>query len=261
MCERERTKRWICLWVVHTWGKPITILHQPISSCQITGRAVGSNTGVSHTASKRPDPFLSALIYTQKTHRLDLCRGALWCIHWPVFKRFQLGSSRFLQTSSSLSQNPKAAKEEAAANQCIRSDWSYHRQLTRKWSVTDMGYVATLLETFRPDVPVLDLGHGLKSISFEIPDYFIIILPDFRCSACRWTPLSLGSAPWPWRACWERCRWWWPSPGRGPSPWSLPAASPWASRDSTPTPGNDGQRHTSMDDTSYGPPPALHGPR
>ena len=83
-------------------------------------------------------------------------------------------------------------------------------------------------------------------------------LPDFRCSACRWTRPSWGSAPWPWRACSGRCRRWWRGPGTGPLPWSSSAASPSASRGCTPTPGTGGRRRTSRGGTSYWTPPVLH---
>lgn len=110
VCVQVWLARWLWLRAFHTSGEPITILHQPISSCQIVGTPAGSNTGVSHSGLKLSDPHLSALIlkptlpffFSKEKKNTDFSRKAmklvsifpLWILRiWNCPKRFAVVSN------------------------------------------------------------------------------------------------------------------------------------------------------------------------
>lgn len=111
VCVQVWLARWLWLRAFHTSGEPITILHQPISSCQIVGTPAGSNTGVSHSGLKLSDLHLSALIlkptlpflfFYKEKKNTDFSRKAmklvsifpLWILRiWNCPKRFAVLSN------------------------------------------------------------------------------------------------------------------------------------------------------------------------
>lgn len=86
---------------------------------------------------------------------------------------------------------------------------------------------------------------------------------SFSPGCLHWEPprnaQSWGSAPWPWKGCWEQCRWWWLGQQRGPWQSSRRCAWSLARWDNTPRSERCWKTCTSREDTSSETPPTLQG--